>query len=118
MGEHMKNYEALMEKISGWLKPEGKLFVHIFTHRQFAYHFQKGWMARTFFTGGTMPSHDLLLHFQKDLKLEKRWTLNGKHYAKTLEAWLAKFDSQQQIIWPLLEATYGKDKAAKWYVNW
>ena len=64
-------------------------------------------MARTFFTGGTMPSHDLLLHFQKELKLEKRWTLNGKHYAKTLEAWLIKFDGQQRNVWPLLEATYG-----------
>ena len=64
-------------------------------------------MARTFFTGGTMPSHDLLLHFQRDLKLEKRWTVNGKHYAKTCDAWLAKLDGAYHQIWPILQATYG-----------
>jgi cyclopropane-fatty-acyl-phospholipid synthase len=33
MFEHMKNYEKLLAKISRWLAPTGKLFVHIFTHR-------------------------------------------------------------------------------------
>ena len=64
-------------------------------------------MARTFFTGGTMPSHDLLLHFQEDLQLVKRWVVNGKHYSKTLEAWLKKLDANIKEIWPILEATYG-----------
>ena len=65
-------------------------------------------MARTFFTGGTMPSHDLLLHFQDDLKLDKRWAVNGKHYVKTLEAWLAKMDQSYDKVMPILNATYGE----------
>jgi len=32
MFEHMRNYKLLMKKIALWLKPDGKLFVHIFTH--------------------------------------------------------------------------------------
>ena len=64
-------------------------------------------MAKTFFTGGTMPSHDLLLYFQNDLKLQKKWAVNGTHYSKTLEAWLARFDIRIQEIWPILEKTYG-----------
>ena len=67
-----------------------------------------GWMAKTFFTGGTMPSHDLLLHFQRDLKLEKRWSINGQHYAKTLDAWLARMDSCYNEVWPILQDTYGQ----------
>ena len=66
-----------------------------------------GWMAKTFFTGGTMPSHDLLLYFQNDLKLQKKWAVNGTHYSKTLEAWLERFDIRIQEIWPILEKTYG-----------
>ena len=65
-------------------------------------------MAKTFFTGGTMPSHDLLLHFQRDLKLEKRWSINGQHYAKTLDAWLVRMDSCYNEVWPILQDTYGQ----------
>lgn len=118
MFEHMKNYEKLLKKISGWLKPQGKLFVHIFTHKIFAYHFTKGWMAKTFFTGGTMPSHELLVHFQDHVKLEDIWKVNGIHYAKTLDAWLQRFDQNQDTLRPIIESTYGQDNYIKWYIGW
>lgn len=117
MFEHMKNYELLMKKIGGWLKDDGKLFVHIFTHKWKSYHFNKGWMAKTFFTGGTMPSHTLLLNFQKDLVIENQWGVGGVHYAKTLDAWLDRMDNNMDLVQPILHKTYGEDWM-KWYINW
>ncbi|KIP11559.1 hypothetical protein PHLGIDRAFT_21522 [Phlebiopsis gigantea 11061_1 CR5-6] len=101
MFEHMKNYKTLMSKISSWLRPkidsnssDSLFFVHIFCHRTIPYHFEEndGWMAQNFFSGGTMPSHDLLLYFQDDLSLVRSWYINGKHYSQTCEDWLKRQD--------------------------
>jgi len=118
MFEHMKNYQLLLNKISKWIKPGGKLFVHIFTHRDFPGHYEKGWMTETFFTGGTLPSDDLLLYFQDDLRIENHWTVNGTHYQRTLEAWLQILDKKKNEAMPILETTYGKGNALKWFVYW
>jgi cyclopropane fatty-acyl-phospholipid synthase-like methyltransferase len=122
MFEHMKNYRRLMGKISKTLNPGGMLFVHIFSHRLFAYEFEaddtNNWMAQTFFTGGTMPSDDLLLHYQEDFLLADHWRISGKHYAKTLRAWLEKMDRQISRIQEVLAETYGQDQMKRWWVNW
>ncbi|KAL8945119.1 MAG: hypothetical protein Q9211_000331 [Gyalolechia sp. 1 TL-2023] len=116
--EHMKNYELLMAKVAAALKPGGKLFVHIFNHKTSPYDFEEGWMSTHFFSGGTMPSADLLHHFQRDLTLTNQWWVSGKHYAKTCEDWLIKMTNNKKSIWPHLEATYGKEHAGVWYQRW
>lgn len=122
MFEHMKNYGKLLGNIARWLVPGGKLFVHIFTHRRLAYHFvSRGpgdWMARYFFTGGQMPSHHLLRHFQDDLRLTQDWEISGKHYQRTAELWLQNMDRHREEIMPLFRSTYGKDHALKWWSYW
>ncbi len=122
MFEHMKNYQLLMAKVARWLRPGGKLFIHIFTHREFAYHFEgrdpSDWITRYFFEGGTMPSDDLLLYFQDDLKIRHHWRVSGTHYQRTSEAWLQKMDANETAISPILEQVYGAEQTVKWRVYW
>ncbi len=122
MFEHMRNYEVLLGRISRWLKPEGRLFVHIFTHREYAYPFvardASDWMARYFFTGGIMPSDDLLLYFQRDVELVEHWTVNGRHYQQTAEHWLQNMDSHKEEIRGIFAQTYGPEEVTKWWVYW
>lgn len=122
MFEHMKNYETLMGRIARWLKPGGALFVHIFAHREYAYHYEAqgedDWMARYFFTGGQMPSDDLLLYFQNDLRIEGHWQVPGIHYQKTSEAWLVRMDGAKPELLPLIRETYGAENERRWWVYW
>ncbi len=121
MFEHMRNYQTLMGRVASWLKPGGKLFIHVFTHREFAYRFETegedNWMGRYFFTGGLMPSDDLLLQFQDHLAIEDQWRLSGVHYQKTAEAWLEAMDRNRADIMPVFEEAYGGE-AKRWFQRW
>ncbi len=122
MFEHMRNYQALLKKVAGFIKPGGKLFIHIFSHHTYPFLYEDrgegDWMARHFFTGGTMPSQDLLHYFLDKFFLEEQWAVSGMHYRYTLEAWLQKMDRQKEHIYPLFIETYGKDQAEKWWNYW
>ena len=121
MFEHMRNYKKLLSKISSWLNDDGKLFIHIFTHQSVVYPFENqgeaDWMAREFFSGGMMPSHDLLLHFQNDLIIDDVWSMSGTHYEKTSLAWVNKMDANKDSIMKIFSKTYGDD-AKLWFQRW
>ena len=122
MFEHMKNWPRLLANVSRWLKPGGLFFLHVFTHARFAYHFvardQTDWMSRHFFTGGMMPSDDLVARFQDDLTLLDHWRVNGRHYQRTAELWLENMDRHRTELRPLFAAAYSAGKATKWWGYW
>jgi cyclopropane-fatty-acyl-phospholipid synthase len=122
MFEHMRNYGELFRRISGWLVPDGKFFMHIFCHKATPYEYiDKGpadWMSRYFFTGGIMPAADLPLRFPDHLGIEHRWHWNGRHYARTCNAWLEKMDANKQDILPVLADCYGEADASLWWQRW
>mgnify|MGYP006265918979 CR=1 FL=1 len=121
MFEHMRNHGALMARIRRWLAANGRLFVHIFSHRHLAYPYRAesgdDWMAEYFFAGGIMPSQSLLLYFQDDLRIERHWQLNGRHYQRTLEAWLAEHDRSAATVKALFRDVYGAE-APRWFHRW
>ena len=123
MFEHMKNYYQLLSKISSWMKSGSLLFVHIFSHAQYAYHFEindadEDWLSRHFFTGGTMPSNHLLLYFQDHLQIRNHWGVSGIHYQKTAEAWLRNMDQHRHQILDCFVQTYGASAATRRWVYW
>lgn len=122
MFEHMRNWREMFRRVHGWLRPDGKFFMHVFVHRSVPYAFVEkdanDWMSRHFFSGGMMPSDELPLRFQHDLRLNNRWRWDGRHYERTANAWLANIDRQRAAVLPILAGTYGPDQAELWFVRW
>ena len=122
MFEHMRNYEELLRRISSWLAPGGKLFVHIFCHRRHGYEFDvsgaTSWMGRNFFTGGIMPGADIFSHFQRDMCVSRQWSWDGSHYEKTANAWLANLDGSRERVLELFSRTEGRAEAARTLQRW
>ena len=122
MFEHMRNYRELLARIAGWLVPDGRLFVHVFCHRERPYLFERDgradWMARHFFTGGLMPSADLFLEFGDDLFVEQSWLVGGRHYELTARAWQRNLEADRRALVELFGEVYGAANAQRWYQRW
>lgn len=122
MLEHVRNYSSLFARMKGWLNDSGRLFVHVFRHKDFAYLFEtegsQNWMGRHFFTGGVMPSHDLLVRAQDSMELVESWQINGTNYALTADAWLENMDRNRAKILPILAAHYGEGQEKLWFQRW
>ena len=121
MFEHMANWRGLLARTRGWLKPDGRLFLHVFSHITSPYRFEvsdrSDWIAQHFFTGGVMPSHNLIRNFSDLYSVEEDWRWSGSHYERTALQWLENFDANQDVIWPALVETYGRD-AKVWKRRW
>lgn len=121
MFEHMANWRALLTRAKTWLKPDGRMFIHVFTHRTTPYRFdvedEADWIGQHFFTGGVMPSHDLMAQFPDLFEVEADWRWSGEHYRLTAEDWLANYDAHAREIAPILREVYGDD-AVLWKRRW
>ncbi len=122
MFEHMRNWPELFRRVSTWLKPEGKFFMHVFVHRSTPYAFVArdagDWMSQYFFSGGMMPSDELALQFQDHLRFVRRWRWDGQHYERTANAWLDNMDARRAAVMPVLEQAYGREAATVWWSRW
>ena len=122
MFEHMRNHHELMTRIYGWLKPTGRLLVHHFCHRYSPYLFETegdhNWMGQYFFSGGMMPSRDLLQRCGSPLQSEHQWDWNGRHYARTCRAWLNNQDAAAERLRPVLARTCKESEVTRWHQRW
>ena len=122
MFEHMRNWEELLRRVAGWLRPEGRLFLHVFAHRDYAYPFEarddSDWMSRHYFSGGMMPSHDLVERLEIPFATESSWIVPGMHYARTSEDWLANLERNRAEVLALFAQVYGASEAERWYQRW
>ncbi len=122
MFEHMRNWEALLRRARTWLQPDGRLFLHVFAHKSYAYPFEvrdeSDWMSQHFFTGGMMPCPDLIDHLDIPFEVEERWTVPGTHYARTAEDWLVNLDRNRAALRATLASVYGAQNAGMWHERW
>lgn len=122
MFEHMRNWEELLRRAATWMRPDGRMFLHVFAHKHHAYPFEvrdeSDWMSQYFFTGGQMPSFDLIDHLDSPFQVDERWEVNGNHYARTSEDWVRALERRRDEVMPILAETYGAGQAQTWFHRW
>jgi cyclopropane-fatty-acyl-phospholipid synthase len=122
MFEHMRNHRELLRRVSTWMRPEAKLFIHIFCHREFAYPFETdgaaNWMGKYFFSGGMMPNEQLFSRYDQHLAVRRQWRWDGRHYERTSNLWLQNMYQHQREIIALFERTYGPGEGSRWFHRW
>ncbi len=122
MFEHLRNWRRLLERAADWLEPEGRVFLHYFCHREYAYPYEDrgpaDWMTRHFFEGGMMPSRRLIDAMAGPFAVEDEWTVSGTHYARTAEAWLRNLDAQRAAVRTIFAEHYGPEEARRWIGRW
>lgn len=122
MFEHMRDWRRLLERVAGWLEADGRLFLHVFCHATHAYTFEDegaaDWMGRHFFSGGIMPSYDLVRRTAPEsLQLEADWWVDGTHYQRTAAAWGRNLEARRAEVLQVLRGHYG-DEADRWHHRW
>ena len=119
--EHMMNWRKLMTRLRAWLTPEGRLFMHMVSHRSGSHLFDRtdreDWIAQHGFTGGLMPSHHLVRQFDDIFAIEKEWCWSGTHYQHTANDWLANFDTHRDVLEASLRKVHGEETAL-WMRRW
>ena len=120
MFEHLRNYKLILNSLNSLLKPDGRLFVHIFCHKELTYFYEiknsYDWMTKYFFEGGIMPSQDIFKYFDDELEVINQWDVNGNHYAKTCKAWLNNHYKNKDKILDIFDKHYDKPKI--WFNRW
>lgn len=121
MFEHMMNWRQLLTRARNWLAADGRFFMHIFSHRAGTYLFDRAdkedWIAQHFFTGGVMPSHQLIQQYEDLFEVEKEWRWSGVHYQRTALDWLKNFDGNRDRIERIFKPVYGADTPL-WMRRW
>ncbi len=122
MFEHMRDWPQLLTRADEWLKDDGRMFIHVFCHARHAYTYEtagtSNWMGRHFFTGGIMPSYDLMAEVRSPLTVARRWWMDGTHYQRTAEAWRLNLEGRRDDVMRVLREHYGGKAAATWYQRW
>ncbi len=122
MFEHMRNWSVLLERVAGWLRTDGRLFLHVFCHEAVPYFFEDegdgDWMARHFFTGGLMPSLALPGEVTPALDIEEQWVVSGVHYQKTARDWLDRLDARRDEVEAIFDRVYGSGEGSRWAQRW
>lgn len=120
MFEHLRNYKLILNSLNSLLKPDGRLFVHIFCHKELTYFYEiknnYDWMTKYFFEGGIMPSQDIFKYFDDELEVINQWDVNGNHYAQTCKAWLNNHYKNKDKILDIFDKHYDKPKI--WFNRW
>ena len=120
MFEHLRNYKLILNSLNSLLKPDGRLFIHIFCHKELTYFYEIknsfDWMTKYFFEGGIMPSQDIFKYFDDELEVINQWDVNGNHYAQTCKAWLNNHYKNKDKILDIFDKHYDKPKI--WFNRW
>ena len=110
--EQIRSLPEVLDQLAHLTNREATVFVQLLSYTDYWWEFEDRGPDAPLppsDSGDGMPSHNLFHRLIEPHRVEESWWMDGSHYRRTVEAWLARLDASRPAVATILRPIFGDD---------